>query len=61
MSTDIATLDEHIARLEAHCNREIKNLGSWSANQSRAFENGPLKELKELKRRRAAALRSSAR
>jgi hypothetical protein len=58
MSTDLAMLDEHIARLEAHCNREIKNLGKWTANQSKAFEMGPLKELKELKRRRAAALRA---
>jgi hypothetical protein len=58
MSTDLATLDEHIARLEAHCNREIRKLGTWSFNKAKDFENGPLKELKELKRRRAAALRS---
>jgi hypothetical protein len=58
MSADLATLEEHIARLEAHCSREIRKLGTWNHNQSKAFENGPLKELKELKRLRAAALRS---
>lgn len=59
MSSDIATLDEHIARLESDCNRKLLKMGGWSYNEAKDFENGPLKELKELKRRRAATLRGA--
>ena len=47
IKSDLELAEETVAKLEAHCNREIKNLGKWTANQSYESERGPLKDLKE--------------
>ena len=57
IKTELDVIEERIASLEAHCNRQLLKMGSWSYNQAKDFENGDLKDLKELKKKRAAMLR----
>ncbi len=58
--SDLEVLTDNIAALEADCRRKLKDLGKWSANESYNFEHGPLKELKDMKRRRAVMLRGAS-